>query len=63
MSENMYEIEHWCIHFRDSNDNLGNVYFVFRLNDKECFYVCNFCYAAIQEQVISELKNVRIKVR
>lgn len=59
---NVLDVEHRCIHLRNNNI-LSNIYFVFRLSDKEIFYVCQFCYAAIQEQVISELKNIRIKVK
>lgn len=55
-------IEHRCIHLHGSSI-MSDIYFAFRINDKEMFYVCRFCYASIQEQVISELKNVRIKVR
>lgn len=61
-SGNVDAIEHRCIHLQGEPSAL-TIYFIFRLNEKECFYVCNFCYAAILEQVISELKDIRIKVK
>ena len=56
------EVVHWCIHSAEKND-LSKVYYIFRINPVESFYVCQFCFAAIQENVLSELKDIRIKVR
>ena len=62
MSEEKVIREFRCKHLRDTG-GMAKTYFLFDINDSETLWVCRLCFAAIQEQIISLLTEVRVKVR